>query len=212
MKRPGLTEAKLVQAAADLADEAGLPAVTVSALARRFAVRPASIYSHITGLDGLLDLTAALALQELADTLAEALPGKAGREALFAFADTHRDYALAHPGRWQAAQRRVSAEAADAADGGAGRVIARAARAIVSGYGLSPHDEVHAVRLLGSAINGFVTLESGGGFDHSEPAAAVSWARVLDAIDTSLRNWPRADLDQPGPQHPDPQHPDHITD
>lgn len=130
MKRPGLTEAKLVQAAADLADEAGLPAVTVSALARRFAVRPASIYSHITGLDGLLDLTAALALQELADALAEALPGKAGREALFAFADTHRDYALAHPGRWQAAQRRVSAEAADAADGGAGRVIARAARAI----------------------------------------------------------------------------------
>ena len=208
MKRPGVTEAKLVQAAADLADEAGLPAVSVSALARRFDVRPASIYSHITGLDDLLDLTAALALQELADALAEALPGKAGREALFAFADTHRDYALAHPGRWQAAQRRVSAEAAD---GGAGRVIARAARGIVSGYGLTPHDEVHAVRLLGSAINGFVALESGGGFDHSEPSAAASWGRVLDAIDTSLRNWPHVPQ-QTSPQHPASQHPDRSTD
>lgn len=195
MKRPGVTEAKLVQAAADLADEAGLPAVTVSALARRFDVRPASVYSHITGLDDLLDRTAALALQELADALAEALPGKAGRDALFAFAATHRDYALAHPGRWQAAQRRVSPEAADA---GAGRIVARAARGIVSGYGLTPHDEVHAVRLLGSAINGFVALEACGGFDHSEPSAATSWTRVLDAIDTSLRNWPTA-----SPQNPD---------
>ncbi|POH66360.1 TetR family transcriptional regulator [Cryobacterium zongtaii] len=199
MKRPGVTEAKLVQAAADLADEAGLSAVSVSALARRFDVRPASIYSHIAGLDDLLDLTAAFALQQLADALAEALPGKAGRSALFAFANAHRDYAIAHPGRWQAAQRRVSPEAAATSAGG---LIARSARAIVSGYGLSPDDEVHGVRLLGSAINGFVALESGGGFDHSDPPAAASWTRVLDAIDTSLRNWPTADT----------QHPDRSTD
>jgi AcrR family transcriptional regulator len=194
MKRPGLTEARLVVAAAELADESGLPAVTISALARHFAVRPASIYSHLGGLDDLLDLTAAFALQELADALAEALPGKAGRGALVAFADVHRDYAIAHPGRWQAAQRRVSPEAAARSAGG---VIARAARAIVSGYGLSPDDEVHGVRLLGSAVNGFVALESGGGFDHSDPPAAASWSRVLDAVDTSLRNWPPADSPRP---------------
>ncbi|MBX0299243.1 TetR/AcrR family transcriptional regulator [Cryobacterium sp. 1639] len=189
MKRPGLTEAKLVRAAAELADEAGLGAVTVSALARHFDVRPASIYSHIDGLDDLLEQTTALALQELADNLAADLPGKSGRDALFAFAQTQRDYAIAHPGRWQAAQRRLTPEAAERT---AGRVIARSAQAIVSGYGLTPDDEVHAVRLLGSAINGFVALESGGGFDHSDPPAADSWTRVLDAIDTSLRNWPTA--------------------
>ena len=194
MKRPGLTQARLVQAAAELADESGLPAVTLSALARRFDVRPASIYSHLAGLDDLLDLTAAFALQELADALAEALPGKARRAALFAFADAHRDYAIAHPGRWQAAQRRVSPEAAA---GSAGGVIARSARAIMSGYGLTPDDEVHAVRLLGSAVNGFVALESGGGFDHSAPAAADSWYRVLDAVDTSLRHWPTAGAPTP---------------
>ena len=194
MKRAGLTEARLAAAAAELADESGLAAVTISALARRFDVRPASIYSHVTGLDTLLDQTAALALRELADTLAEALPGKSGRAALFAFADTHRDYARAHPGRWQAAQRRVGPVAAAA---GAGGRIARAARAIVSGYGLTPDDEVHAVRLLGSAVNGFVALESGGGFDHSTPAAADSWHRVLDAVDTSLRHWPTVSAPTP---------------
>jgi AcrR family transcriptional regulator len=187
MKRAGLTEPRLVAAAAALADEAGLAAVTISALARHFDVRPASIYSHVAGLDALLDATADLALRDLADALAETLPGKSGRAALFAFADTHRDYARAHPGRWQAAQRRVAPEAAALTAGGR---IARSARAIVSGYGLAPDDEVHAVRLLGSAINGFVAIEGDGGFDHSAPSAADSWYRVLDAVDTSLRHWP----------------------
>ncbi|QYF73134.1 TetR/AcrR family transcriptional regulator [Cryobacterium sp. PAMC25264] len=192
MQRPGLTEARLVEAAAELADASGLPAVTVSALARRFDVRPASVYSHTAGLDALLDATAAFALGELGDRLAETLPGKAGRDALFAFADAHRDYARAHPGRWQVAQRRAAPDTVAAAAGGR---IARAARGIVSGYGLTPDDEVHAVRLIGSAINGFVALEAGGGFEHSTPPAAESWARVLDAVDTSLRNWPAHSLD-----------------
>ena len=189
MKRPGLTQARLVAAAADLADEAGLAAVTVSALARQFAVQPASIYSHINGLDHLLDETTALALTELADQLAENLPGKSGRAALFAFANTHRDYARAHPGRWQASHRRISADAPAA---NAATRISRAARAIVQGYGLSATDEVHAVRLLGSAVDGFLTLESGGGFDHSSPPASDSFARIIDAVDSSLRNWPAA--------------------
>lgn len=186
MVRAGLTEGRLVGAAAELADEAGLAAVTVSALARRFDVRPASIYSHIAGLDELLDRTALLALHELADRSAIALAGRSGRDALFAFANVHRDYARAHPGRWQAAQRRLGAAAA----AGAGGTIARFARAIMSGYGLSAADEVHAVRLLGSAVNGFVAIEAGGGFDHSDPPAAVSWNRVLDAVDSALSNWP----------------------
>jgi AcrR family transcriptional regulator len=194
MARAGMTEDRLVHAAAELADQAGLSAVTVSALARRFGVRPASVYSHIAGVDELLDRTSALALHELAERLADALPGKAGRAALFAFANSHRDYARAHPGRWQAAQRRLSAEAAAAS---AGVRIAAAARAIAAGYGLCAADEVHAVRLLGSAINGFVAIEAGGGFDHSLPPAAESWTRVLDAVDTSLRNWPTATEETP---------------
>jgi AcrR family transcriptional regulator len=187
MKRPGLTEARLVSAAADLADEEGLAAVTVSALARRFGVQPASVYSHVAGLERLLDQVSALALQEIAELLAEALPGKSGSIALLAFANVHRDYARAHPGRWDAAQRRLDPQAAAAT---AGTKISRSARAIMAGYGLSAVDEVHAVRLLGSAINGFVALEAGGGFNHSDPPASESWQRVLDAVDTSLRNWP----------------------
>lgn len=189
MKRAGLTEARLVAAAANLADDSGLDAVTISALARHFAVQPASLYSHVAGLDRLLDLTTAFALQQIADRLAEDLPGKSERAALVALGDVHRDFAREHPGQWQAAQRRLSPEAPAAA---AGLQISRATRAIVAGYGLSANDEVHAVRLLSSAINGFIALEAGGGFDHSGPAPAESWSRVLDAVDAALRGWPAA--------------------
>jgi AcrR family transcriptional regulator len=185
--RPGLSALRLVDAAAEIADVDGLASVTVSEVARRFGVRPASIYSHIAGSDDLLDQLALLALGELRDRLAEVLVGRAGRAALVAFANAHRDYAREHPGRWAAAQRRL--EPAVATEG-AGRWIARAARAIMADYGLTADDETHAVRLLASAINGFVALEAGGSFDHSDPPAALSWERVLDAVDTSLRNWP----------------------
>ncbi|KPC77664.1 TetR family transcriptional regulator, partial [Streptomyces sp. NRRL WC-3753] len=47
----------------------------------------------------------------------------------------------------------------------------------------------HAVRLLGSVFHGYVSLELGGGFSHSAPDSSESWARVLDSLDTLLRNW-----------------------
>jgi len=56
---------------------------------------------------------------------------------------------------------------------------------------------VHVIRLLGSTINGFVQLERIGSFDHSAPAPADSWDRVVDALDTLLRAWPAPDPEDP---------------
>ncbi len=47
MARAGLTPERLTRAAAELADEVGFGNVTVSALARRFGVKDASLYSHV---------------------------------------------------------------------------------------------------------------------------------------------------------------------
>jgi hypothetical protein len=61
------------------------------------------------------------------------------------------------------------------------------ARAILRGYGLAEPDHVHAVRLLGSVVHGYVSLEMRGGFSHSAPDSQETWPRILDAL---LRNWP----------------------
>ncbi|NBM15919.1 TetR/AcrR family transcriptional regulator [Streptomyces sp. GC420] len=187
MVRVGLTTERLVRAGAELADEVGFDRVTVSALARRFDVRVASLYSHIENSQDLKTRIALLALEELADAAADALAGRAGKDALAALANVYRDYAREHPGRYDAAQFRLAPETAAAS---AGVKHAQMTRAILRGYDLAEPDQTHAVRLLGSVFHGYVSLESGGGFSHSAPDTEESWARILDALDALLHNWP----------------------
>lgn len=187
MPRAGLTTERVVRAGADLADEEGLDNVTVSALARGFDVKVASLYSHIAGSADLRQGIAALALTELADLAAEALAGRSGKDALVAFATTYRDYARAHPGRYTATRIPLPV---DSPANEAGRRHAALTRSILRGYRLDETHTVHAVRLLGSVFHGFADLELSGGFDHSEPPAAESWTAILDALDVTLRQWP----------------------
>jgi AcrR family transcriptional regulator len=187
MARVGLTRARLVQAAAELADEVGFEQVTVSALAKRFDVKTASLYWHLESSHDLKTRIALLALEEMADRAAAAIAGRSGREALAALGDVYRDYAREHPGRYAAAQIRLAPETAAAS---AGVRHAQLTRAILRAYDLDEPDQTHAVRLLGSVFNGYVSLERGGGFDHSAPDSQETWARIADALDALLRSWP----------------------
>jgi AcrR family transcriptional regulator len=187
MVRAGLTTERLVIAGAELADEVGFDQVTVSALARRFDVKVASLYSHLKNSQDLKTRIALLALEEMADRAADALAGRAGKDALAAFADVYRDYARRHPGRYAAARYPLDSETAAAS---AGPRHAQLTRAILRGYDLAEPDQTHAVRLLGSVFHGYVSLESAGGFSHSAPDSQESWTRILDALDSLLRHWP----------------------
>ncbi|MGU3437713.1 TetR/AcrR family transcriptional regulator [Actinomycetes bacterium M1A6_2h] len=188
MARVGLTSERVALAGAELADRDGFDRVTVSAVARHFDVAVASLYSHVKNSRDLETRIALLALNELADRAAAAVAGRSGTDALVAFADTYREYAHAHPGRWAATRAHIDPDAATIA---AGRRHTDLMRAVLRGYDLGDEDETHAIRLLGSVFNGFVSLESGGGFAHSSPSSQQSWVRILDALDALLHTWPR---------------------
>ncbi|MGP9022701.1 TetR/AcrR family transcriptional regulator [Streptomyces sp. BR1] len=187
MARVGLTTERLTRAGAELADEVGFDQVTVSALARRFDVKVASLYSHVKNSQDLKTKIALLALEEMADRASDALAGRAGKDALTALANVYRDYAREHPGRYAASQLRLAPEAAAAS---AGMRHSQMTRAILRGYDLPEPDQTHAVRMLGSVFHGYVSLELGGGFSHSAPDTQQTWTRILDALDALLRNWP----------------------
>ena len=182
-----LSAGAVIADAADLADGSGFDAVTLSAVARRLGVRTPSLYSHIRDLAALRDGITALALGELADVVAVAIAGRSGKLALRGFADAHRTYSTRSPGRWQSLQRRAGPTAVES---GAARRLVTLTDAVLLGYGLSAVDRVHATRLIGSTINGFLTLERVGSFDHSTPAPGASWTVALDALDTLLASWP----------------------
>ncbi|MFJ9117131.1 TetR/AcrR family transcriptional regulator [Streptomyces sp. NPDC102394] len=187
MGRAGLTTERVVRAGAELADDVGFEQVTVSEVARRFDVKVASLYSHVRNSQDLKTRIALFALEELADRAADAVAGRAGKDALVAFANAYRDYGREHPGRATAARFPLDSETAAAS---AGVRHARMTRAILRGYDLAEPEQTHAVRLLGSVFHGYSSLETAGGFSHSAPGSEESWTRVLDALDVLLRNWP----------------------
>ncbi|MEV4208646.1 TetR/AcrR family transcriptional regulator [Nocardia salmonicida] len=184
MVRVGLTPDRLTLAGAELADQVGFEQVTVSALARHFGVKSASLYSHVKSTEDLKTRIALFALTELADRAANAVAGRSGKDALAAFADAYRDYAREHPGRFDAARLRLDPETAAAS---AGVRHAQMTRAILRGYDLTEPDQTHAVRLLGSVFHGYVTLELAGGFSHTAVDSQQSWEWVVDSLDILLR-------------------------
>ncbi|MFI2207346.1 TetR/AcrR family transcriptional regulator [Streptomyces sp. NPDC020192] len=188
MARAGLTVERLVAAAADLADEAGFENVTLSALARRFGVKDASLYSHVRGLEDLRTRLALHAGGELIDRIAVDVAGRAGKDALAAFARAYRAYALEHPGRYAATQIRI--DQALIADSPAMRRTAEITYGMLRAYGLDEPDLTDAVRLLRSTFHGYCALESAGGFGAARDVQA-SWDKAVDALHLALTHWPQ---------------------
>ncbi|MET8692403.1 TetR/AcrR family transcriptional regulator [Streptomyces bauhiniae] len=188
MARAGITAERLVAAAAELADEAGFEHVTLSALARRFGVKDASLYSHVRNLNDLRTRLALYAGGELIDRIAAAVAGRAGRDALTAFADAYRAYALEHPGRYAATQIRIDQSLI--ADSPALRRTAEITYGMLRAYGLSEPDLTDAVRLLRSTFHGYCVLESAGGFGAGR-AVDASWDKGVEALHRALEHWPR---------------------
>ncbi|KUO12709.1 TetR/AcrR family transcriptional regulator [Streptomyces sp. DSM 15324] len=188
MPRAGLTADRLVAAAAELADEAGPDGVTLSALARRFGVKDASLYSHVRNLKDLRIRLALYVGGEMIDRIAPAVAGLAGKDALAAFAGAYREYALQHPGRYAAAQIRIDQDLA--VDSAAMRRTAEITHGMLRAYGLAEPDLTDAVRLLRSTFHGYCALEAGGSFGAPRDVQR-SWEKAIDALHTALTHWPR---------------------
>ncbi len=168
MPRAGLTRAAVTAVALDVVDEGGvtgLDRLTLAAVASRAGVAVPSLYKHVASLDDLRRLVATDCVAELTRVLAQATIGRSGPDAIHAAADAVRAYAHRHPGRYAATQ--VAPDLASDADA---ELAARAEETIavlaaaLRGFGLPDDDTVDAIRMLRSALHGFITLELGGGF------------------------------------------------
>ncbi len=91
----GLSAQRIAQAALALADEQGLPALTVRGVARWLGVEPMSIYHYFAGKDALLDGVWDEVLAEGAVPVDH--PSASWQEFLRATAQRYRSALLAHP-------------------------------------------------------------------------------------------------------------------
>ena len=187
MARGGLTPEVVETTAGELADRDGYDAVSVSAVARALGVQPASVYGHVNGKTALLGRLHRRALDALAGYIAEATVGAASRESLSGYFGAHRAFAAAHPGLWEALRRTADPETVASA---AAERVSRLTLGVIRGYGLDGDAAVHATRLVGATIAGFLGLESAGSIAHRDPDTGTSWEAAIDALDRALRTWP----------------------
>lgn len=148
---PKINRPDIVDAAVALADEAGLDAVTIRAVAARIGVAPMTLYGHVAGADELVDLV-------VGATIAVAVARQPalecdGRGALLAFAHGLRDLLLEHPAVLDAYRRRPVQDPTGVAVA-AGVISALVADGLDDDVAISVYATVYAF------VIGFVSLES----------------------------------------------------
>jgi AcrR family transcriptional regulator len=163
--RVRLSREAVVEAAARLADEEGLEALSLSILASRLGIRTPSLYNHVDGLDGLRRELALLGIRELGRRLGRAAIGKATDEATLAIARAYREFVKERPGAYAATVRSSRLfYPEDPEFQAAEKEVLDTVLAVLASYGLRGDDALHAARGFRSTVHGFATLEAAGGF------------------------------------------------
>jgi AcrR family transcriptional regulator len=165
-------------------DRAPDRALSLSELAAELHVRTPSLYNHVAGLEALQRELALLAVEELRVRLTDAAVGRSGDDALHALAGAYRNFARERPGLYRQALR--APEPGDVEREAAAARVVDVVRRVLAGFGLRGDDAIHAVRAFRSAVHGFVSLETAGGFglplDLDE-----SFRRLVEGVIRGLR-------------------------
>jgi AcrR family transcriptional regulator len=98
--RKRLDRAAVLSAAEMLVDRDGSEALTMTALAKGVGVKVSSLYNHVPSLDALRGELQNRTMRELGMLLRNEAMGKTGDTGLRALANTLRDFARTHPGRY----------------------------------------------------------------------------------------------------------------
>ena len=186
MPRAGLTRASVVEAAAVLADEVGLHSLTLAKLAERLGVKQPSLYKHLDSLAGLHRSVSQLVKRELGQTFARAAVGRSGADAIRAIAHAYRDWALRHPGRYEAGL--VMPSPGDVEDETIQRETIQTIADVLTAYELDGDDAIDAIRAFRALMHGFVSLEISGGFAYKADINR-SFDRLIHGFTVGLDRW-----------------------
>ena len=186
MPRAGLTPASVTEAGAVLADELGFAQLSMGLLAQRLEVKTPSLYKHVDGSADLAHRIAVLAANELGDALRDATQGRAGSDALAAAAQAMRTYVKEHPGRYAAGNAARPTGPDDPLSSAIDRLLGFLSAALVA-FQMNPDEQIHALRMLRSALHGFATLEVSGGF-RFDTDVDDSFVWMVNLIDDGLRS------------------------
>ena len=163
MPRQGLTKETVVRTAALLAEENGYENLTLHKLAAKLNIKPASLYTHIKGINELYVSLSYLALSQLSDKMQDAVKGKEPGEALRTVAASYYGYAKQNPEMYRIIMKVPHSNSENLVR--AGRVVKSILFEILSQYTKEKTEIIYYSRYYHSILHGFVSLEGAGFFD-----------------------------------------------
>ena len=166
--KAGLDKAKIIETAANIADEKGIAYVTLKVLATELGVKSPSLYKHFNG--GLDELNKELILYGwrcLESEISRAAIGKAKDDAIIAICHVYRNFVAEHKGLFEAMQwyNMYQSEEHLQATQGTVSILFQ----VLEAYGLTEEQKVHIVRMLRGFLQGFAAIESHGGYGNPTP-------------------------------------------
>lgn len=169
-----------------MADEVGLSKLTLAALADRLGVRQPSLYKHIDSMAGLQRDMAVHAKRDLGGVLARASVGRSGADAISSMSHAYRDWARAHPARYEASN--LMPAPGDVEDEAVSLEAVQLIADVLAAYSLEGDDAIDAIRAFRAMLHGFVSLETTGSF---ALAADVdrSFERLVRGFIAALAQW-----------------------
>lgn len=183
-ERPLLNTDAVIARAAEIADEHGLDALTLTRVADELGTSQPALYRHVASYDDLVRALGLRGREILASRLADSAIGLSGDEAVRAMGRAWREMVAEHPGLYAATDRYPCAgdpELEAAVD----RVVEILGQAL-TGYQLGVDQQVHAARTLRSAFHGFSHLEAGDGHPR-EQDLDESFDRLIDLLCAGIR-------------------------
>jgi AcrR family transcriptional regulator len=186
-RNPQISREAVLAAALRLADEQGLEAVTMHAVAKALHVTPMALYRHVDDKNALLDGLVELLLTEYPSAGATDIPWD---ERLIALATGIRDTARRHPAAFPLLLTRpaVTPAARTVRDAVQAALREGALREGALREGALPEAAVvQAERLISTAVLGFAVSEATGRFRQHDQA-------VIDADFAELLRWLRLAL------------------
>jgi AcrR family transcriptional regulator len=177
MGRPAqINREAILRASLAIADQRGLEAVTMQAVAGRLEVTPMALYRHVANKADLLD--------GLVESLLTGFPLPAAELAwdlrLRELGRSMREIARRHPQVFPLLLSRPATTAASLR-------VRQAALVALEDAGLDSERAAHAERLISTAILGFAASEAGGRFRELSPATIdADYTRLENAIASQL--------------------------
>jgi AcrR family transcriptional regulator len=177
MARMGLNTDLVVAQAITLVDDENFASLSLSSVAQRLGVRVPSLYKHIEGIDDLRERITHVAKEELWGRVEDAARGRHGIEAFRAIAIAYRDYAIQHPGRFDAAGFGLRWEPS--------RRIANSLERVAGECGVPAERAPRVVQSLRASLRGLLSLQ----LETTPEVGGTAYASLLDLLEAGLVNF-----------------------